>query len=171
MFVAVWQRCAGRSRLALGALGLGSLLGDDLDAPVDALVADVDAGAGDQLVDLALGLATKRARQDGGGGLPFAGSAPPEPHRLSFLLGAQPDSWRRSRRCGSWKLITSSTPRAAAARSRVFRLGATRPASRRAMAGWVLPIRRASSAWLRCWASRSARSCSPSPNAPPARSE
>src|SRR4029453_6908033 len=66
-------------------LGLGSLLGDDLHAPVDAFVADVDAGAGDQLLDLALVLTTKRARQ-GGGGLPRAGSAPPdaEPHPLSF---------------------------------------------------------------------------------------
>src|SRR5512132_887252 len=146
------------------SLCLGSLLGDDLDAQVDALVADVDAGAGDQLVDLALVLAAKRARQ-GGGELPRAGSAPPEPHCLSFLLGAQPDNWRRPRRCGCWKVMTSSTPRAAAARSRVSRLGATRPASRRAMAGWVLPMRRASSAWLRGCASRSARSCSPSANA------
>jgi hypothetical protein len=40
-------------------LRLGSLLGDDLDTQVDALVADVDAGAGDQLVDLALVLAAK----------------------------------------------------------------------------------------------------------------
>jgi len=44
-------------------LCLGSLLGDDLDAQVDAFVADVDAGAGDQLVDLALGVAAKRAPQ------------------------------------------------------------------------------------------------------------
>src|SRR5918992_3576643 len=76
--------CAGRSRLG-SSLGLGSLLGDDLDAQVDALVADVDVGAGDQLVDLALMLAAKRARQ-GGGDLSRAGSAPPEPHFLSFLL-------------------------------------------------------------------------------------
>src|SRR6266540_1990693 len=77
----------GRSRLILVSLGLRWLLGDDLHAQVDAFVADVDAGAGDQLLDLALVLTTKRARQ-GGGGLPRAGSAPAdaEPHPLSFLL-------------------------------------------------------------------------------------
>jgi Transposase DDE domain len=67
-------------------LGLGSLLGDDLDAQVDAFVADVDVGTGDQLVDLAPMLAAERARQ-GGGGLSRAGSAPPEPHCLSLLPG------------------------------------------------------------------------------------
>jgi hypothetical protein len=30
-----------------------------------------------------------------------AGGAPPEPHPWSFLLGAQTESWRRSRR--SWR--------------------------------------------------------------------
>ena len=41
--------------------GLGELLGDDVVAEVDALVADVDAGAGDQLLDLLLGLAAEAA--------------------------------------------------------------------------------------------------------------
>jgi hypothetical protein len=44
----------GRSRLVLVSLGPRSFLSDDLDAPVDAFVADVDAGAGDLLLDLAL---------------------------------------------------------------------------------------------------------------------
>src|SRR5581483_7015683 len=41
--------------------GLGELLLDDLVAEVDALVADVDAGPGDQLLDLLLALAAERA--------------------------------------------------------------------------------------------------------------
>jgi hypothetical protein len=43
--------------------GLGQLLLDDLVAEVDALVADVDTGPGDELLDLLLGLATERALQ------------------------------------------------------------------------------------------------------------
>src|SRR5450759_2061564 len=43
--------------------GLGELLLDDLVAQVDALVADVDAGSGDELLDLLLALATERALQ------------------------------------------------------------------------------------------------------------
>ena len=43
--------------------GLGELLLDDLVAEVDALVADVDAGAGDELLDLLLRLAAERALQ------------------------------------------------------------------------------------------------------------
>ena len=39
------------------------LLVDDLVTEIDALVADVDAGAGDQLLDLALGLAAEAAQQ------------------------------------------------------------------------------------------------------------
>jgi hypothetical protein len=39
------------------------LLVDDLVAEIDALVADVDAGAGDQLLDLALGLAAEAAEE------------------------------------------------------------------------------------------------------------
>ena len=45
----------------LGALG--ELLLDDLVAEVDALVADVDAGAGDELLDLLLALSAERALQ------------------------------------------------------------------------------------------------------------
>ena len=41
--------------------GLVQLLLDDLVAEVDALVADVDAGAGDQLLDLLLALPAERA--------------------------------------------------------------------------------------------------------------
>jgi hypothetical protein len=44
--------------------GLGQLLLDDLVAEVDALVADVDAGAGDELLDLLLGLAAERALEE-----------------------------------------------------------------------------------------------------------
>src|SRR5437763_2816642 len=43
--------------------GSGQLLVDDLVTEVDALVADVDAGPGDQLLDLALALAAKAAEQ------------------------------------------------------------------------------------------------------------
>src|SRR4029453_3592600 len=38
------QRWAGESRLVPVSLGVRPLPGDDLDAPVDALVADVDVG-------------------------------------------------------------------------------------------------------------------------------
>jgi hypothetical protein len=41
----------------------GELLVDDLVAEIDALVADVDAGAGDQLLHLALALAAEAAEQ------------------------------------------------------------------------------------------------------------
>jgi hypothetical protein len=41
----------------------GQLLVDDLVAEVDALVADVDAGPGDQLFDLALRLPTEAAEK------------------------------------------------------------------------------------------------------------
>jgi hypothetical protein len=41
----------------------GELLVDDLVTEVDALVADVDAGAGDQLFDLALRLAAEAAEE------------------------------------------------------------------------------------------------------------
>ena len=41
----------------------GQLLVDDLVAEIDALVADVDAGAGDQLLDLALRLAAEAAEE------------------------------------------------------------------------------------------------------------
>jgi hypothetical protein len=41
----------------------GQLLIDDLVAEIDALVADVDAGAGDQLLDLPLRLAAEAAEE------------------------------------------------------------------------------------------------------------
>ena len=41
--------------------GAVELLVDDLVTEIDALVADVDAGTGDQLLDLALALAAKAA--------------------------------------------------------------------------------------------------------------
>jgi len=41
----------------------GELLVDDLVAEIDALVADVDAGSGDQLLDLALRLAAEAAEE------------------------------------------------------------------------------------------------------------
>src|SRR5713226_8938347 len=43
--------------------GLGKLLLDDLVAEIDALVADVHTGAGDELLDLLLALAAERALQ------------------------------------------------------------------------------------------------------------
>jgi hypothetical protein len=52
-----------RQVLQLEARGRGELLVDDLVAEIDALVADVDAGAGDQLLDLALRLAAEAAEE------------------------------------------------------------------------------------------------------------
>jgi hypothetical protein len=49
--------------LELESWGCGELLIDDLVAEVDALVADVDAGAGDELLDLALRLAAEAAEE------------------------------------------------------------------------------------------------------------
>jgi hypothetical protein len=49
-------------QLQLG--GLGELLLDDLVAEVDALVADVHAGAGDELLDLFLALSAERALEE-----------------------------------------------------------------------------------------------------------
>jgi len=49
--------------LELEGRGSGQLLVDDLVAEVDALVADVDAGPGDQLLDLALRLAAEAAEE------------------------------------------------------------------------------------------------------------
>ncbi len=46
--------------------GLGEALFDDLVAELDALVADVDAGTGDQLLDLLLALAAERALEQVG---------------------------------------------------------------------------------------------------------
>ncbi len=52
-----WASAARRRTLG----GLGQLLGDDVVAQVDALVADVDAGTGDQLLDLLLRLSAEAA--------------------------------------------------------------------------------------------------------------
>jgi hypothetical protein len=52
-----------RQVLELEAGRGGQLLVDDLVAEVDALVADVDPGAGDQLLDLALRLAAEAAEE------------------------------------------------------------------------------------------------------------
>jgi hypothetical protein len=74
-----------RQVLQLEARGDGQLLVDDLVAEVNALVADVDAGAGDQLLDLALGLPAEAAEKlfVGVGGTcqrvsPWTGARPPE---------------------------------------------------------------------------------------------
>ena len=57
---------------------LGELFLDDLVAEVDALVADVDAGTGDQLLDLLLRLAAERALQQLAGVTELGhGCAPP----------------------------------------------------------------------------------------------
>ena len=54
----------GRGRLSRSsAAGDGELLVDDLVAEIDALVADVDAGTGDQLLHLPLALAAEAAEQ------------------------------------------------------------------------------------------------------------
>jgi len=50
-----------RQALQLERRRSGQLLVDDLVAEIDALVADVDAGAGDQLLDLPLRLAAEAA--------------------------------------------------------------------------------------------------------------
>ena len=64
--VLVQQRVdLGRARkvVEVEVRGSGELLVDDLVAEVDALVADVDPGAGDQLLDLPLALAAEAAEQ------------------------------------------------------------------------------------------------------------
>jgi hypothetical protein len=43
--------------------GSGQLLIDDLVAEIDALVADIDAGPGDQLLDLTLALSAEAAEE------------------------------------------------------------------------------------------------------------
>jgi hypothetical protein len=52
-----------RQVLQLDRRRRGQLLVDDLVAEIDALVADVDAGAGNQLLDLALRLAAEAAEE------------------------------------------------------------------------------------------------------------
>jgi hypothetical protein len=52
-----------RQFVELDVVGVGQLFLDDLVAQVDALIADVDAGTGDQLLDLLLTLPTERALQ------------------------------------------------------------------------------------------------------------
>ena len=54
-----WVRHLVERQLA----GLGELFFDDLVAEIDALVTDVDAGTGDQLLDLLLRLAAERTLQ------------------------------------------------------------------------------------------------------------
>jgi len=49
--------------LELEGRGCGELLIDDLVAQIDALVADIDAGTGDQLLDLPLRLAAETAEE------------------------------------------------------------------------------------------------------------
>src|SRR3989442_8384281 len=66
---------------------------------------------------------------------------------------------------GKASSTTRVVSRASAIRSSVPMLGVTPPASRRAMAGWVLPIFSASSRWLRPRDSRSWRTRSPSSKA------
>ena len=54
----------GRGRLSRSSCGRGrELLVDDLVTEIDALVADVDAGPGDQLLDLPLALAAEAAEE------------------------------------------------------------------------------------------------------------
>jgi hypothetical protein len=52
-----------RQVLEVERRGAGELLVDDLVTEIDALVADVDAGAGDQLLDLPLGLAAEATEE------------------------------------------------------------------------------------------------------------
>jgi hypothetical protein len=52
-----------RQVLQLEGWRRGQLLVDDLVAEVDALIADVDARSGDQLLDLALRLAAEAAEE------------------------------------------------------------------------------------------------------------
>src|SRR5579864_123596 len=70
----------------------GELLVDDLVAEIDALVADVDAGTGDQLLDLPLALPAEAAEEL------FVALAGPG-HNLSLYLGSGPSSTGGRRRC------------------------------------------------------------------------
>src|SRR5690606_13552944 len=69
--------------------GLGQLLLDDLVAQVDALVADVDPGARDELLDLLLTLAAEGALQQVAA-LSHACHARSFPRRLRPRPGASP---------------------------------------------------------------------------------
>src|SRR5262249_52806052 len=68
--------------------GLGQLLLDDLVAQVDALVADVHAGPGDQLLDLLLGLAAEAALEKLAA-IPELGQRPSPVPRIPGRLPAQ----------------------------------------------------------------------------------
>jgi hypothetical protein len=55
----------GLGQLGLGGLGLeDAVLGNDVEADVDTLVADVDRGPGDELLDVPLALIAEGAAQD-----------------------------------------------------------------------------------------------------------
>src|SRR3989304_3229646 len=73
--------CAGLLRLGelleLELRGLGELFLDDLVAEIDALVADVHAGAGDELLHLLLRLAAEGALQQVGVADPRPAPGPP----------------------------------------------------------------------------------------------
>ncbi len=66
----------------LGLAGLGEALFDDLVAELDALVADVDAGTGDELLHLLLALSAERALEQVGA-LPMRAIAPSLSTRLN----------------------------------------------------------------------------------------
>src|SRR5439155_2025925 len=72
--------------------GSGELLVDDLVAEIDALVADVDAGAGDQFLDLPLALPAETAEE-----LLVAFACPG--HSFSFYPGTAVSSTGAPRRC------------------------------------------------------------------------
>src|SRR5262245_532256 len=101
--------------LDLGGLGqaadlprllLFPLLGDDVVAELDALVADVDGGTGDQLADVVLALAAERAlqravalarpRHPSRDSLATSGPAPPTARPARSPPGSS--AWRRSPR-------------------------------------------------------------------------
>ncbi len=76
--------------------GLGELFLDDLVAQVDALVADVDAGTGDQLLDLLLALPAEGALQQVG--IPELRHLPLFSLRRVERSGSRPGRWIITRR-------------------------------------------------------------------------
>ena len=77
--------------------GLGELLLDDLVAEVDALVADVDAGPGDQLLDLLLRLAAEGALEQLPGVTEFRHGSSPRQFLDSVASADRPGAVGESR--------------------------------------------------------------------------
>ena len=90
--------------------GVGEVFLDDLVAEVDALVADVDAGTGDELLDLLLRLAAERALQQFAGVTEFghgcSSSSLDSPGRQDVEFECRRSDLSESPRSGRWRRAT-----------------------------------------------------------------